>query len=51
VRQKLTAPAAITEAEARQMALGDERIKAHTAGKQIAKVIYVPGKLINLVVK
>jgi len=51
VRQKLTAPAAITEAEARQMALGDERIKAHTAGKQIAKVIYVSGKLINLVVK
>ncbi|MEE8583128.1 MAG: leucine--tRNA ligase [Dehalococcoidales bacterium] len=51
VRQKLTAPAAITEAEARQMALGDERIKAHTAGKQISKVIYVPGKLINLVVK
>jgi leucyl-tRNA synthetase len=51
VRLKLTAPAAVTEAEARQMALGNERIMAHIAGKQVVKVIYVPGKLINLVVQ
>jgi leucyl-tRNA synthetase len=51
VRLKLTAPAAVTEAEARQMALGSERIMAYTAGKKVAKVIYIPGKLINLVVQ
>ena len=35
----------------RDAALADEKIKAATAGKQIAKAIIVPGKLVNLVVK
>jgi leucyl-tRNA synthetase len=51
VRLKLTAPAAINEADARQMALGNERIMAYTTGKKVTKVIYVPGKLINLVIQ
>jgi leucyl-tRNA synthetase len=35
----------------RDAALADEKIKAATEGKQIAKAIIVPGKLVNLVVK
>jgi leucyl-tRNA synthetase len=32
-------------------ALADEKVKLRTAGKTVAKVIVVPGKLVNLVVK
>ena len=32
-------------------ALADEKIKLRTAGKTVVKVIVVPGKLVNLVVK
>jgi leucyl-tRNA synthetase len=33
------------------VALADEKIQSRTAGKVVAKVIVVPGKLVNLVVK
>jgi leucyl-tRNA synthetase len=33
------------------VALADEKIQSRTAGKAVAKVIVVPGKLVNLVVK
>ncbi len=32
-------------------ALSDEKVKARTAGKSIVKIIVVPGKLVNLVVR
>jgi leucyl-tRNA synthetase len=32
-------------------ALADEKVKSRTAGKTVAKVIVVPGKLVNLVVR
>jgi leucyl-tRNA synthetase len=32
-------------------ALADEKVKSRTAGKTVSKVIVVPGKLVNLVVK
>ena len=32
-------------------ALADEKVRSRTAGKTVAKVIVVPGKLVNLVVK
>ena len=32
-------------------ALADEKVQAAIAGKQIVKKIYVPGKLVNIVVK
>jgi leucyl-tRNA synthetase len=51
VRAKLTAPASIPEAEALDMAFSDDNVKAHTDGKTIVKKIYVPGKLVNIVVK
>ena len=32
-------------------ALDDEKVKAAIAGKQMVKVIVVPGKLVNIVVR
>jgi leucyl-tRNA synthetase len=51
VRDKLTVPASIGEAEARELALSQPRVKAFLKGKQLASVVYVPQKLVNLVVK
>ncbi len=34
-----------------ERALADEKIKAAIAGKQVVKVIFVPGKLVNIVVR
>ena len=50
VRDKIEAPASISEDDARQMALASERVAPHVEGKQVRKVIYVPGKLVNIVV-
>ncbi len=51
LRDRLTVPAGTGEAEARGLALARERVKAHLAGKEIAKVVFVPDKLVNVVVK
>jgi leucyl-tRNA synthetase len=50
VRDKILVPASITEDEARELAMDRERIKAYTAGKTISKVIYIPQKLVSIVV-
>jgi leucyl-tRNA synthetase len=50
VRLRLTAPAEIGKAELEKMARSDQRILALTEGKQVHKVIVVPGKLVNIVV-
>ncbi|MEF2925829.1 MAG: hypothetical protein U0O31_04185, partial [Catenibacterium sp.] len=40
------------EAESvKQQALELENVKAHTDGKEIKKIIYVPNKIVNIVVK
>ena len=51
LRDRTIVPMSITEAEARQIALGREKVKAYLEGKEIIKVIYVPERLINLVVR
>jgi leucyl-tRNA synthetase len=51
LRDRITVPVSISEAEARQMALESTKVKPHIEGKQIVKEIYVPQKLVNLVVK
>jgi leucyl-tRNA synthetase len=51
LRDRITVPASITEAEAKELALKRERVKPHLEGKQIANIIYVPKRLVNLVVK
>jgi leucyl-tRNA synthetase len=51
LRDRVTVPAQITEDEARKLALARERVKPYLEGGHIARVIYVPKRLINLVVK
>ena len=51
VRDKVCVPASINEAEAREMALSQPRVKAHLEGKEVTRLIYVPGKLVNLVIR
>jgi leucyl-tRNA synthetase len=45
------APAGSDEDTVKAAALADEKVKARIAGKTVVKVIVVPGKLVNLVVK
>ena len=51
LRAKLEVPAGISKDEMEQLALGHENVVNFTTGKNIAKVIVVPGKLVNIVVK
>ena len=51
LRDRMVVPASITEAEARQAALESQRVKAYLEGKEVVKTIYVPGRLVNLVVR
>ena len=50
LRSQATVPAGMEKDEMEKAALADERIKKFTEGKQIKKVIVVPGKLVNIVV-
>jgi len=51
LRDRITVPAFITEAEAKEKALASQRVKTYLEGKEITKLVYVPGKLVNLVVR
>ncbi len=50
VRARLEATADIGKEQAVEMALADPNVQRHVAGKEVRKVIYVPGRLVNLVV-
>ena len=50
LRDRLIMPADLTEAQAQQEALNSEAVQRHLAGKPAKKLIYVPGKLVNVVV-
>jgi len=51
LRDRIIVPASITEAEAGQLALKSPRVKAYLEGREIVNTIYVPQRLINLVVR
>ncbi len=51
LRDRITVPVSITEEEAKERALDSQRVKSYIGGKKILKTIYVPGKLVNLVVR
>ena len=51
LRARIVVAAGSDDATVRERALGDAKSQAAIAGKQIAKVIVVPGKLVNIVVK
>jgi leucyl-tRNA synthetase len=51
LRDRIQVPASIEEDVAKQAAIGSEKVKVHTDGKTVVKVIYVPGRLVNIVVR
>jgi len=51
LRSRVTVSADATEEFVIECALADEKVKAAIAGKTVVKKIYVPGKMVNLVVK
>ncbi len=50
LRSKVMVPPGIDQEELKKRALMDERVRALIDGKQVRKVIVVPGKLVNIVV-
>ena len=51
IRDKMTVPAGLDRDSLSGIAMESEKIKSLTEGKNIVKVIAVPGKLVNIVVK
>ena len=51
VRDKLEVPVTITEDQAKVTAVESERVHRHISGKEIARVVYVPRKLVNIVAR
>jgi leucyl-tRNA synthetase len=51
LRSRVTVPADATKDDVLERALADEKVRSFIAGKQIVNKIYVPGKLVNIVVK
>jgi leucyl-tRNA synthetase len=51
VRGRVTAAAGAPEAEVREQALADGRVRPWLDGRQIAKVVVVPGRLVNIVTR
>ena len=51
VRDRIQAPASIEEEEARQLAMESARVRPYLEGTEVRQVVYVPGRLVNLVVR
>ncbi len=51
LRDKLEVSASISEDEAKKAALASQKVQEQLNGKQVVKTIYVPGKLVNVVVR
>ena len=51
VKDRITVPANLSKEEMEAAALENEKIKALIEGKTVIKVICVPGKLVNIVIR
>jgi leucyl-tRNA synthetase len=51
LRDRFQVPVSINEEEARKLAFESPKVKLHIEGKQVINAIYVPRKLVNLVVR
>jgi leucyl-tRNA synthetase len=51
LRARLEVPADITEEAAKEAALVDENVQRYVEGKEMKRLIYVPGRLVNVVVR
>ena len=50
LRDRIEAPADVSEDIAKELALSSAKVRPHVEGRKIRKSIYVPGRLVNLVV-
>ncbi|UCG83647.1 MAG: leucine--tRNA ligase [Dehalococcoidia bacterium] len=50
LRDRVEVPISITETEARELALGSTRVQAYINDRKVRNVIYVPGRLVNVVI-
>ena len=50
LRDRITVPASIGDDDARERALESPRVQSHINGKTVRNVVYVPGRLVNVVV-
>jgi leucyl-tRNA synthetase len=51
LRDKVVVPASMPESEVKSISLARDRVIAYTNDKEIVKVIYVPGRILNIVVR
>ncbi len=51
IRSRITVPADAEEAQIKDAALADEKVRAAIGDKSIVKVLVVKGRLVNIVVK
>jgi leucyl-tRNA synthetase len=51
VRERIEVAADISEAEVRQLALSNTKVQAFIGETTVRKVIYIPGRLVNIVIK
>jgi leucyl-tRNA synthetase len=51
IRSRIVVPADAEEAQVRELALADDKVKAALAGKEVVKVLVVKGRLVNIAVK
>ena len=51
LRDRITSPASISESEAKELAMERQRVKTYLEGREVVDIIYVPGRLVNLVVR
>ncbi|MGI8864766.1 MAG: leucine--tRNA ligase [Solirubrobacteraceae bacterium] len=51
VRDRVQAPSGTSREELEQLCLGTRGVQAHLDGRQVAKVVVVPDKLVNVVVR
>ena len=50
LRDRVTVPADISEEAAKDLALASAKVRPHVEGRELRKSVYVPGRLVNLVV-
>ncbi|MDR9458611.1 MAG: leucine--tRNA ligase [Dehalococcoidia bacterium] len=50
LRDRVTVPVTITEEEARELALSRERIKTYLKNGECSRIIYVPRRLVNIII-
>ncbi len=49
LRGRMEVPADISEEEAKEAALADDNVQRHLEGRTVRRLIYVPGRLVNVV--